>query len=1262
MELRPDNWFDAWWLADREREPTRLARDQRDRPVLLGLPADELLLVKAVLRRAWCEGPRDWQAAEWTELQEFEAAAIDRLDALRRGAEDGDSPQACVLAFPPTTHPMFAPGAPGHLLGEAWRLEEHAAFSRWAVAAVSHRDFVARARGNVHLRRIAVEAARRAPGVAVYEVLRRIYREPRSRAGVVAADLEFLARGVGGDAFRSGIADLGLHVASKRSRFPAAKRSRPRSVDPAVAPRITVLIPSYRHESFVAEAVDSCLRQTLPDLRVLVVDDRSPDGTVAAARAVDDPRLTVEVNHENLGLGASVLAALDRIDTPFVALLNSDDVFHPDRLARCLAVLEQDAGAALVATGFAVVDRAGAVLTAATSSPVEIGPHAHGWLRWHEGIVARELHEPADWTSFEVLLRHNVLATSSNMVFRTAWLREHMPEASRLRYCVDWQLFLQAAMEGSLRMIPDSLLAYRLHDANTVWFREGGRTDYVLEVNRVVDRVLGQWFTRTVAGHGPEAAVDRLAALLEGDVGAHGETDGALLYLAGLVHRFAAGAARAETEPLLALTEAALRRKAYGQVIRQLDVAPWSLPWRVQLAERWRLEHEVADGFAARAQALVAARGRLQSELEQTRVEADTLRARHREAEVRHAEVEAAATRAAAAATAERATLQAANATLQAANAALQSDLADRAAALDELRRTRDALAQDLHAAGAEIERWQREAADLRDGFARLDAEATRRGDRVAALEGLVAGMERDLLAVREELSRRAADVETHLRALAVLAGERDDLQRSLAARTQERDGALAEARRQARLKSRATAMAEAERERLAAQSTSPAWRLGDVWARRTGVLGAYKTIAAWWRRGAAAARRGRWHLQRVGSEAGRARAGLVVFVEASDGSMLDERALGRTPFGAGDAPRLVGSPARILRGAVRQAHEIAWLPADARLAAADRAYFARRNPDGVAALDRLFAQGPGLGEAWQAARAAKAMGAGVSVAHGLRGAALASFVTSRLCGIRCVLVLADEDLVDLRIAQDTAREILRAADLVCVDSDTVLRAVERLLDGAPPASIVRWSVAAEASPAPGVQGRSVRIFAEWPGCRRADPATLVAGVEAAVAADLDVTVDVVGGLGDGPAGLERWLRFEDAIECAGLGARFRKHGAVAPAARRALRDAAHVVAWIGRSVDGAGLPRAVLHGLAAGKVILASAVPELLWLPVVAEHVALVEPDHPEAVAAALRSFVQDPEPFTRRARAGRDIMVRRAQDEAVAPLAAVLRARVSP
>ena len=82
----------------------------------------------------------------------------------------------------------------------------------------------------------------------------------------------------------------------------------------ATPPKVTVLIPSYKHEAFVEKAIHSALAQTLTDLQILVVDDHSPDGTLAAARRVGEARVTVRGNERNLGLGASIRDAVPAIE------------------------------------------------------------------------------------------------------------------------------------------------------------------------------------------------------------------------------------------------------------------------------------------------------------------------------------------------------------------------------------------------------------------------------------------------------------------------------------------------------------------------------------------------------------------------------------------------------------------------------------------------------------------------------------------------------------------------------------------------------------------------------------------------------------------------------------------------------------------------------------------------------------------------------------------------------------------------------------
>jgi glycosyltransferase involved in cell wall biosynthesis len=296
-------------------------------------------------------------------------------------------------------------------------------------------------------------------------------------------------------------------------------------------PDVTVLVPSYCHEAFIEETLASVLGQTHSTFRLLVLDDCSLDATVQSAGRIQDSRLQIDVNERNLGLGNTVLRALDRITTPYVALLNSDDLFQSERLERCLDRLNGAGHVQVVATGVLPIDTAGCCLTPETVRRLFDGPRVADWIEWFS--VARRLDAGADLLS--ELLERNFLVTTSNIVCRTEFLHRHRPLLAGLKYCFDWQVFLLAAIEGSLEHMSEDLLGYRLHPANTVWFDEVRHTEYVFEVNRVLAATLRR-LLRCVSSSSRPPEKTRAALLnLVAHAAKHTAADGFLLYAADLV-------------------------------------------------------------------------------------------------------------------------------------------------------------------------------------------------------------------------------------------------------------------------------------------------------------------------------------------------------------------------------------------------------------------------------------------------------------------------------------------------------------------------------------------------------------------------------------------------------------------------------------------------------------------------------------------------------------------------------------------------------
>jgi glycosyltransferase involved in cell wall biosynthesis len=233
------------------------------------------------------------------------------------------------------------------------------------------------------------------------------------------------------------------------------------------------------------------LGQTRTDFQLLIVDDASQDGTVNEAEKIKDSRIRLRSNPQNLGLGLSLARALDDVDTEYVALLNSDDLFHPLRLERCLAPLEENTELAMVATALSTMDSSGRILSATDSSPVFDGPQIYQWLRWYDEHACTDK-PPSDLLG--ALLERNFLITTSNLVARTEFLRRHRESWQDLEFCVDWHIFLMAALDRKLRYLGDPLLGYRLHQTNTVWFDGERRWRFFLEVNQVMARILESLF------------------------------------------------------------------------------------------------------------------------------------------------------------------------------------------------------------------------------------------------------------------------------------------------------------------------------------------------------------------------------------------------------------------------------------------------------------------------------------------------------------------------------------------------------------------------------------------------------------------------------------------------------------------------------------------------------------------------------------------------------------------------------------------------
>lgn len=99
----------------------------------------------------------------------------------------------------------------------------------------------------------------------------------------------------------------------------------------AIAPRYSIIVPTYNRATTVENTLASCFAQSYENFEVVVVDDGSTDNTVDVLRRIQDPRLVV-VTQENAGPAAARNHGMRTARGDYIAFLDSDDVWYPDFL------------------------------------------------------------------------------------------------------------------------------------------------------------------------------------------------------------------------------------------------------------------------------------------------------------------------------------------------------------------------------------------------------------------------------------------------------------------------------------------------------------------------------------------------------------------------------------------------------------------------------------------------------------------------------------------------------------------------------------------------------------------------------------------------------------------------------------------------------------------------------------------------------------------------------------------------------------------
>lgn len=115
-------------------------------------------------------------------------------------------------------------------------------------------------------------------------------------------------------------------------------------------PTFSIVMSVYNGQPYLAQAIESMLKQTFRDFEFIIIDDNSTDGSQDVIRSFKDPRIRFIQNEKNLGLAQSLNRGLDEARGNYIARMDADDISKPNRLALQFEYLESHPGVGILGT------------------------------------------------------------------------------------------------------------------------------------------------------------------------------------------------------------------------------------------------------------------------------------------------------------------------------------------------------------------------------------------------------------------------------------------------------------------------------------------------------------------------------------------------------------------------------------------------------------------------------------------------------------------------------------------------------------------------------------------------------------------------------------------------------------------------------------------------------------------------------------------------------------------------------------------------
>lgn len=226
--------------------------------------------------------------------------------------------------------------------------------------------------------------------------------------------------------------------------------------------KVSIIMAVYNAENYVVESVQSALSQTHENLELIICNDGSKDKSMAVLSAMSDRRIKIIENESNLGVSETRNRCLQITQGDFIAILDSDDIWNPEKLEKQLRFLQCNPKIAIVGTQVTEIDLHGAE-TGERDYPLK-----------HRAIM--------DFSIWACPFLH-----SSILVRKEAML----PYRTGTKQAEDWELEYNILARSRGANLAERLVQYRVHNKNLTNSRSEEQRNEALKVVSLFPEISG---------------------------------------------------------------------------------------------------------------------------------------------------------------------------------------------------------------------------------------------------------------------------------------------------------------------------------------------------------------------------------------------------------------------------------------------------------------------------------------------------------------------------------------------------------------------------------------------------------------------------------------------------------------------------------------------------------------------------------------------------------------------------------------------------